>query len=117
MKVLVSIICCLYKEYSLEECIENIKIAGFEDILLNFEGQPIKNYDVKYLQTWNWDGAGKVIREYDYSWPDTVVMDERFYNNESNPIIPVEHREYRKHPRSTVHSLAWLVLDIDYDYE
>jgi hypothetical protein len=59
----------------------------------------------------------KLIREYDYSWPDTVVMDERFYNNESNPIIPVEHREYRKHPRSTEHSLAWLVLDIDYDYE
>jgi hypothetical protein len=57
----------------------------------------------------------KVITEYDYSMPDIIAWDERFFNNESNPIIPLEHRKYRKHPRSTKHSLAWLVLDIDYE--
>jgi hypothetical protein len=58
----------------------------------------------------------KVIREYDYSMPELILInEERFFNNESNPIIPVEHREYRKHPRSTKHSLAWLVLDIEYE--
>ena len=58
----------------------------------------------------------KVIREYDYSMPELILInEERFFNNESNPIIPAEHREYRKHPRSTKHSLAWLVLDIEYE--
>jgi len=65
MKILVSIICCPYKEYSLNECIEQVKKCGFEDILLNFEGEPSKNYNVKYLQKWGLDGVGKVKREYD----------------------------------------------------
>jgi hypothetical protein len=65
MKILVSIICCSFKEYSLGNCISRIKDCGFDDILLNFEGEPLKDYEVKYLQTWNFNGAGNIKREYD----------------------------------------------------
>lgn len=65
MKILVAVICCNYKESTLSECIEHIKKAGFEDILINFEGVPEGKYDVPYFQVWDWAGAGKHKREFD----------------------------------------------------
>lgn len=32
----------------------------------------------------------------------------------SNPIIPVEQRRYCRYPKSSYHSLAWLIVDIEY---
>ena len=37
MKILTAVICCDFKNYSLNECLNYIKKAGFEDILLNYE--------------------------------------------------------------------------------
>ena len=66
MKILVAVICCDYKKYSLKECIDHIKNAGFEHILINYEGLlPLNDYGQTYLQEWEWTGAGKNKRKFD----------------------------------------------------
>jgi glycosyltransferase involved in cell wall biosynthesis len=66
MKILVSVICCDYKKYSLKECINHIKNAGFEHILINYEGLlPLNDYGQTYLQEWEWTGDGKALRQFD----------------------------------------------------
>ena len=65
MKILVAVICCNYKESTLQECINHIKAAGFEDILINFEGVPEHKYDVPHFHVWDWAGAGKHARQFD----------------------------------------------------
>ena len=87
------------------------------------EYQSMIGFCVKYGKNYSLETMAKLdevynktlIENYDYSMPDVIMWDELFFNNKENPIIPVEHRKYRKHERSTEHSLAWLVLDIDYE--
>ena len=66
MRILVAVICCDYKKYSLKECIDHIKNAGFEHILINYEGLlPLNDYGQTYLQEWEWTGSGKNERKFD----------------------------------------------------
>jgi hypothetical protein len=65
MNILVAVIACAYKDYSLEACIEAIRIAGFDQILLNYEGELNRDYDIQYRQEWKCSGAGFVDRKYD----------------------------------------------------
>ena len=58
MKILTAIICCDYKSYSLNQCIESVRKAGFEDILLNYEGILLDSYPVSYTQEWIVSGSG-----------------------------------------------------------
>jgi hypothetical protein len=58
MKILTAIICCDFKSYSLSECIESVRKAGFEDILLNYEGIVLDSYPVTYTQEWLVTGSG-----------------------------------------------------------
>jgi hypothetical protein len=65
MKILAAVICAPFKSYSLNQCLEAIKLAGFENILLNYEGiAPTVPRDIK-LQEWWFEGAGKVKRKFD----------------------------------------------------
>jgi len=65
-KILVAVICCDYKKYSLKQCVDHIKDAGFEHILINYEGLlPLQNYGQTYLQEWEWTGDGKATRQFD----------------------------------------------------
>ncbi len=77
--ILVAVICCKYKLPTLNQCLKAIKNAGFTEVLLNYEGHHTDFYNTeedtflvkqvidepKYLQVWNWQGAGKVAREFD----------------------------------------------------
>jgi hypothetical protein len=65
MKILVAIICTDFKEYSLKECINQVRKAGFDEILLNYEGiAPTIEGDI-HIQEWMWEGAGKKERKFD----------------------------------------------------
>ncbi len=65
MKILVAVLCCAYKEYSLESCIKAIRDAGFKEILLNYEGMLNKPFDADHFQMWSCSGAGFVDRKFD----------------------------------------------------
>jgi hypothetical protein len=65
MKILAAVICAPFKSYSLIKCLEAIKAAGFENILLNYEGiAPTLPNDIE-VQEWMFEGAGKVKRKFD----------------------------------------------------
>lgn len=65
MKILAAVICCDYKKYSLNECIQAIKNAGF-DVLLNYQGvETLTIPDVDYFQSWNAHGSGFNERKFD----------------------------------------------------
>lgn len=64
MKILAAIICCDYKSYSLQKCIDHVKAAGF-DVLLNYEGHNIEVENVDYLQRWVGYGSGFNSRKFD----------------------------------------------------
>jgi hypothetical protein len=68
MKILVAVICCKFKLYSLNECLQAIKKAGFEDVLLNYEGDEDDLIDLestKFTQVWQMIGAGVNERKFD----------------------------------------------------
>ena len=65
MKILAAVICTDFKAYSLKKCLEAIRAAGFEQILLNYEGNIPSDLDVDYTQEWIFNGAGKNERKYD----------------------------------------------------
>jgi hypothetical protein len=65
-KILAAVICCDYKSYSLNQCLEAIKAAGIDSILLNYEGVISSKIDeVKYVQEWRFSGDGKNERKFD----------------------------------------------------
>ena len=65
MKVLCSILCCDYKIYSLQKCIDHAKDAGF-DVLVNYEGLIDPNIEgITYLQNWSAWGSGFNERKFD----------------------------------------------------
>jgi hypothetical protein len=65
MKILAAIICCHYKSYSLQSCIDHVKAAGF-DVLVNYEGFMQSNYqNIDHLQKWTASGAGINQRQFD----------------------------------------------------
>ena len=64
MKILAAIICCDYKSYSLQKCIDHVKAAGF-DVLLNYEGHNIEVEGIDYLQRWVGYGSGFNSRKFD----------------------------------------------------
>ena len=65
MKILAAVICTDFKAYSLKKCLEAIRAAGFEQILLNYEGSIPNDLDVDYTQEWIFNGAGKNERKFD----------------------------------------------------
>ena len=65
MKILAAVICTDFKDYSLKKCLEAIRAAGFEQILLNYEGNIPSDLDVDYTQEWIFNGAGKNERQFD----------------------------------------------------
>jgi hypothetical protein len=65
MKILAAVICTDFKAYSLKKCLEAIRAAGFNEILLNYEGNIPSDLDVDYTQEWIFNGAGKNERQYD----------------------------------------------------
>ena len=65
MKILAAVICCDYKNYSLNECIKAIKDAGF-DVLLNYQGiEAFTMPNVDFFQSWNAYGNGFNERIFD----------------------------------------------------
>ena len=65
MKILAAIICCDYKSYSLQKCIDHVKEAGF-DVLVNYEGLIDPRIEgITYLQNWEAWGAGFNQRQFD----------------------------------------------------
>lgn len=65
MKILAAIICCDYKSYSLQKCIDHVKEAGF-DVLVNYEGFIDPRIEgITYLQNWEAWGAGFNQRQFD----------------------------------------------------
>ena len=65
MKILVAVISCDYKNYSLKECINAIKEAGF-DVLLNYEGnESLDLPNLDYFQKWSAYGSGFNERKFD----------------------------------------------------
>lgn len=46
--------------------------------------------------------------------PDDPGHYDKAYLNMENPNIPFEHRRYRRYPKSTLHSLMWLMVDVEY---
>jgi len=65
-KILAAVICCEFKEYSLQQCLRAIKKAEFEDVLLNFEGElPAGLIDYDYLQNWVLETTPTQKRQYD----------------------------------------------------
>lgn len=65
MKVLAAIICCDYKSYSLQNCINHVKKAGF-DVLVNYEGILDPEIEgIEYLQNWSAWGSGFNERKFD----------------------------------------------------
>jgi hypothetical protein len=65
MKILAAVICCDYKNYSLNECIKAIKDAGF-DVLLNYQGiETLTMPNVDFFQSWNAYGNGFNERIFD----------------------------------------------------
>lgn len=65
MKILAAIICCDYKSYSLQKCIDHVKEAGF-DVLVNYEGIIDPRIEgITYLQNWEAWGAGFNQRQFD----------------------------------------------------
>ena len=65
MKILAAVICTDFKAYSLKKCLEAIREAGFNQILLNYEGNIPSDLDVDYTQEWIFNGAGKNERQFD----------------------------------------------------
>jgi hypothetical protein len=65
MKILAAVICTDFKAYSLKKCLEAIRAAGFNQILLNYEGNIPSDLDVDYTQEWIFNGAGKNERQFD----------------------------------------------------
>lgn len=65
MKILTGVLCCDFKEYSLDQCLANIKKAGFNDILLNYEGTIKKDYGVTATQEWNFNQNPPTKRQAD----------------------------------------------------
>jgi glycosyltransferase involved in cell wall biosynthesis len=65
MKILAAVICTDFKESTLKQCLEAIKAAGFENILLNYEGIAPMEYDLPFMQEWEFWGAGKSERKFD----------------------------------------------------
>jgi lipopolysaccharide biosynthesis glycosyltransferase len=68
MKILVAVICCEYKLYSLNECLSAIEKAGFDDVLLNYEGEQDDLLDIsetKFSQIWQMSGSGVNKRQFD----------------------------------------------------
>jgi hypothetical protein len=57
MKILTAVICCNFKNYSLNECIDSIKKAGFDDVLINYEtdseAYPTELLSANHFQVWS----------------------------------------------------------------
>lgn len=69
-KILTAVICCDFKDYSLDKCLESIKKAGFEDVLLNYEinskTEVVKLFDyAKHLQSWSLFESKSQDRQFD----------------------------------------------------
>ena len=56
-KILTAVICCDFKNYSLDECIDSIKKAGFENVLINYEtdseAYPTELLSANHFQVWS----------------------------------------------------------------
>jgi hypothetical protein len=46
--------------------------------------------------------------------PDDPGHYDRAFLSPANPIIPIEHRRYRRYSQSTEYSLMWLMVDVEY---
>ena len=72
-KILTAVICCDFKNYSLDECIDSIKKAGFDDVLLNYESSDNELPNNKKLllllpenlQVWQISEFGESDRQFD----------------------------------------------------
>jgi len=56
-KILTAVICCDFKNYSLDECLESIKKAGFDNVLINYEtdseAYPTELLSANHFQVWS----------------------------------------------------------------
>ena len=67
-KILTAVICCDFKNYSLDECLESINKAGFNNVLLNYESDAlaISNPDlITEFQVWNQYDSNQQDRQFD----------------------------------------------------
>ncbi len=46
--------------------------------------------------------------------PDDPGYHDHAFLDPTSPIIPREHRMYCRYPKSSIHSLAWLIVDVEY---
>lgn len=46
--------------------------------------------------------------------PDDPGHYDKAFSSPANPIIPIEHRRYRRYSQSTEYSLMWLMVDVEY---
>ncbi len=69
MKILTAVICCDFKNYSLDECATAIKKAGFDNILLNYEGVCVSSSIILdnslEFQLWNITDSHYETRQFD----------------------------------------------------
>jgi hypothetical protein len=65
MKILAAVICTDFKASTLNQCLEAIRQAGFDDILLNYEGIAPFIENEPFIQEWEFSGVGKNERKFD----------------------------------------------------